>query len=132
MQALIGLNVKKLDPSCQVPKEILSDYISECTPGNEENIPPCDTVSSFVPRNLTSQAEDFGGSLALPHYGFRRPSADYFNSNLILHNFVISDVTNGHSNIYYYDERAQDKGAEALCTLRMRYHLLKQDLGLTT
>ena len=71
------------------------------------------------------QAEDFGGSLALPHYGFRRPSADYFNSNLMLHNFVISDITGTRNNVYFYDERGQGKGADALCSIRMRYHLRK-------
>ena len=69
------------------------------------------------------QAEDFGGGLALPHYGFRRPSADYFNSNLILHNFVIADITKGESNVFFYDERGQGKGADALCSMRMRFHL---------
>ena len=35
------------------------------------------------------QAEDYGGGIALPHFGYRRPSADYFNSNLMTYNFVI-------------------------------------------
>ena len=69
------------------------------------------------------QAEDFGGGIALPHYGFRKPSADYFNSNLILNMFVMADITAEKNNVYFYDERGQGKGADALCSLRMRYHL---------
>ena len=33
--------------------------------------------------SIQLQAEDYGGSIALPHYGFKKPSADYFNSNLM-------------------------------------------------
>ena len=28
-------------------------------------------------------AKDYGGGIAIPHYGCKRPSADYFNSNLM-------------------------------------------------
>lgn len=34
------------------------------------------------------KAEDHGGSLSLPCYGFNRPSADYFNRNLLLHHAI--------------------------------------------
>ena len=71
------------------------------------------------------QAEDYGGGIALPHYGFKRPSADYFNSNLMTYNFVIADVTTGENNVFVYDERHQGKGGDALCSLRLRYHLRK-------
>ncbi|KAE8960311.1 hypothetical protein PR001_g30422 [Phytophthora rubi] len=69
------------------------------------------------------QIEDFGGGLPLPNYGNRRPSADYFNSNLMLHNFVVADLTSGENNVFVYDERAQGKGADALCNLRLFQHL---------
>ena len=71
------------------------------------------------------QAEDYGGGIALPHYGFKRPSADYFNSNLMGYNFVVADVTSGKNHVFFYDERHQGKGADALCSLRLRYHLNK-------
>ena len=71
------------------------------------------------------QAEDYGGGIALPHYGYRRPSADYFNSNMMAYNFVIADISSGEYNVYFYDERSQGKGADALCSLRLRYHLRK-------
>ena len=66
------------------------------------------------------QAEDYGGGIALPHYGYRRPSVDYFNSNLMTYNFVIADITTGQNNVFFYDERGQGKGADALCSLRLR------------
>ncbi|ETO83580.1 hypothetical protein F444_02423, partial [Phytophthora nicotianae P1976] len=69
------------------------------------------------------QIEDYGGSFALPHYGFKRPAADYFNSNLMMHNFVIADITNGLNNVMVYDERCSGKGAGALCSLRLLYHM---------
>ena len=71
------------------------------------------------------QAEDYGGGITLPQYGFRQPSADYFNSNLMTYNFVIADVTSGENNVFLYDERHQGKGGDALCSLRLRYHLRK-------
>jgi len=32
-------------------------------------------------------------------------------------------MTSGQNYVYLYDERAQGKNAEALCNLRIRYHL---------
>mmetsp|Transcript_11603 Transcript_11603/g.25837 ORF Transcript_11603/g.25837 Transcript_11603/m.25837 type:complete len:367 (-) Transcript_11603:86-1186(-) len=69
------------------------------------------------------QAEDFGGGLALPHFGYGRPSSDYYNSNLIIQNFVIANVNDNANYVWLYDERGQGKGADCLCSLRMRYHL---------
>ena len=59
------------------------------------------------------------------HFGFKRLSADYFNSNLMGYSFVVADISTGKNHVYYYDERHQGKGADALCSLRMRYHLSK-------
>jgi hypothetical protein len=78
------------------------------------------------------QAEDFGGGLALPFYGLARPSVDYYQSNLVLHNFVIADVSLNVNHIYFYDERAQGKGSHAMCSLRLRYHLSKMDQRCTS
>ena len=71
------------------------------------------------------QCEDFGGSIAFPFYGFSRPSIDYYQSNLIIHSFVVSDINSGINHIVFYDERGQDKGADAVCSLRLKYHLEK-------
>jgi hypothetical protein len=38
---------------------------------------------------------------------------------------VIADLTNGTNNIYFYAERAHGKDGNALCSLRMAYHLTK-------
>ena len=67
-----------------------------------------DSVNPLIKDKLSHvqlQAEDYGGGIALPHYGFRRPSADYFNSNLMGYNFVIADISGGLNNVYFYDER---------------------------
>lgn len=69
-------------------------------------------------------AEDYGGSLALPHYGFNWPSVDYFNSNLILHQFVACNLSDDRNTVSFYDERGHGKGVDALCSLRIR-NLLK-------
>ena len=72
---------------------------------------------------IQMQAEDFGGGLTMPFYGFRRPCADYFNSNLIIQNFVTCDLSTEVHSVILYDERDQGKGADAVCSLRMRHHL---------
>ena len=40
-----------------------------------------------------------------------------------MNNFIIADLVAVVSRIYFYDERGQDKGADALCTLGMLYYL---------
>ncbi|KAE9027210.1 hypothetical protein PR001_g12026 [Phytophthora rubi] len=67
------------------------------------------------------QIEDFGGGLPLPNYGSRRPSADYFNSNIMLHNFVVADLTSGENNVFVYDERAQVRGL-MLCAISVCFN----------
>ena len=59
----------------------------------------------------------------MPFYGFSRPSADYFNSNLLLQNLIQCDISTGKNHVYLYDEREQGKGGDALCSLRLRQHL---------
>jgi hypothetical protein len=124
MQTFIKTFVKKLDPNQVLPNTIIPDYIEEDQPTEGDS-----TSLSSLANKVTLQAEDFGGSLAMPHHGFAGPSVDYYNSNLILHNFVQADVSCGINYIRYYDERAQDKGADALCSMRLLYHLrdIKQD-----
>ena len=69
------------------------------------------------------EAHDFGGSL--PHYGYKRPGMDYYESNLMQHNFILCDVVMQKHTIYFYDERTASKGADACCSMRMRYTLEK-------
>jgi hypothetical protein len=68
-------------------------------------------------------AEDFGQGIALPYYGVTRPSCDYFNSNLMLNLYIMADVTRNEHNVFLYDERAMGKGKDALCSLRIAFHL---------
>ena len=51
------------------------------------------------------------------------------------YNFVLADISGNINNVYLYDERDQGKGADALCSLRLRYHLKKvkqyEEAGVT-
>ncbi len=47
------------------------------------------------------------------------------NSNLMVLNFVVADLTSNNSNVFFYDEQAQGKDVDALCNLRFTYHLEK-------
>ncbi|CAM6012971.1 unnamed protein product [Sphagnum balticum] len=58
----------------------------------------------------------------MPHYKHSQPSANYFNSNLMVLNFVDANLTSNSTNVLFYDERAQGKDADALCSLRFMYH----------
>ena len=85
-----------------------SDQLDPTNPMEEkehEVVAEDDNVACKRLSGVSLQAEDYGGGLALPHYGFRRPSADYFNSNLMSYNFVVVDITGDINNVYSYDER---------------------------
>ena len=97
----------------------------EASEDSEYKQPLDDSVKDLKETLVLLQAEDYGGGIALPHYGFRRPSADYFNSNLMTYNFIIADIASGQNNVFVYDERHQGKGGDALCSLRLRYHLAR-------
>jgi hypothetical protein len=73
------------------------------------------------------KAEDFGGGVTMPHYGFRPPSPDYYSSNPIIQNFVIANINDHVNNVWLRDERAQDKDENCMCSLGMRYHLRHLD-----
>jgi hypothetical protein len=80
-----------------------------------------DPIDNAFPE-IQIQIEDFGGSFPLPFYGHQRPFADYFNSNIMMQNFIISNITTNRNNVLIYDERGQGKGADALCSLRLLFH----------
>ncbi len=100
-------------PHQPVPNAIIPDTIDDAPP---------DPIDDAFPE-IQIQIEDFGGSFPLPFYGHQRPSADYFNSNLMMQNFIISDITPTRNNVLIYDECGQGKGADALCSLRLLFHL---------
>ena len=66
------------------------------------------TEFNVLVRTVRVLAEDCGGNLALPKYGFSRPLSDYYTSNLMLHSFVQCDV----NSIAYFDESGQRKAAD--------------------
>jgi hypothetical protein len=79
-------------------------------------------TSTTVTPTIQIQNKDFDGSFTMPHYGHSRPSADYFNFNLMVSNFVFVELTSDNADVLFYDERAQGKDADALCNLQFTYH----------
>ena len=116
MNKFIKMFINEYSPYQLLHEVILSEYIAdevECV------------CNDIVNPKVLIEAEDYNGCLAFPFYGFIRPSADYFNSNLIVHNFVIANISTGNNYVQFYDERGQDKDVDALCSLRLRYHLMQ-------
>lgn len=122
VKRFIELFCSKVDPGVNVQ---LDSFIRDVLPEEAIEI-PADPPTEGSTSKVRVIYEDFGGSVALPHYGFSRPSVDYYQSNLILNNYVIADATAGRSRILAYDERAQGKDGDAMCSLRMYYHLKNQ------
>ena len=61
----------------------------------------------------------------LAHFGFRRPSTDQYNSNLILNPFIVAAISTGKCHVNLYDGRGQGKGGDAMNSMRIAYHLNK-------
>ena len=106
MSDFVHAFVSQHDPSQILPTEILPDYVEDDHPFQEEEEAPnqnnkqfynacaefdggkVDATEAMVspkPGLVTMQCEDCGGSL-----GFRRPAADYYNSNLMQNRFMMS------------------------------------------
>jgi hypothetical protein len=81
-----------------------------------------DMTSTTAVPTIQIQIEDFGGSFAMPHYAHSRPSTDYFNSNMMVSNFVVVDLISNSANVFFFDKRAQGKDVDVLCSLRFTYH----------
>lgn len=45
----------------------------------------------------------------------------------MIQNFVIANINDNKNHVLLYDERGQDKGADCLCSLRIRYHIMQRD-----
>ena len=67
--------------------------------------------------------EDFGGDFSLPWFTHSVPNLDYYSSNLNIHDFIVSNMTEDHNSVFVYDERGMGKDANAMCSLRLRYHI---------
>ena len=118
--------VKKADPNLKLPNFAFPDHVDDPLIGSSDDEgPEADSLDEKKQDAGRAQllCEDFGGSIPIPSFKSAKPSADYFNSNLICHNFVITDITRGKNNVMFYDERYQGKGADAVCSMRLRFHL---------
>ena len=107
---------KKLDKDYTLEDQLFPNLSTDAIPKERS---PSDKT------RVVLEAHDFGGSISLPHYGYRRPAVDYFKSNLMQHNFVLCDLVTQKHTVYFYDEREQGKGADACCSMRMKYTLKK-------
>ena len=102
--------VKKRALAQNIPATIIPDHFDN----NHIEMNDKEKDSTIL-SEIQIQIEDFGGSFAMPHYGHSRPSTDYFNSNLLVQNFVVVDITSGIHKVIIYDEQAQGKDADVLC-----------------
>ncbi|KAG3047945.1 hypothetical protein PC121_g19772 [Phytophthora cactorum] len=93
-------------PQQVLPNEIIPDTTDDVAAVDEVDIDDDERATKKVYCRVQILAEDYGGGISMPYYGICRPSADYFNSNLMIQNFVIADVSNGQYNVYFYDERS--------------------------
>ena len=59
----------------------------------------------------------------MPHYGIVRPQQDYFNSNLTVNLYVQDDISRNENKVTLYNERTMGKDKDALCSLRLKYHM---------
>ena len=91
------------------------DNAEDCFDGNVEIIPEeleiLDTppvVAGYMLRNVIVQCEDFGQSIAMPHYGHCQPGLDYFNSNLMMYEFVVSDTISKQNNVYFLRKNPEE------------------------
>ncbi|CAK9878513.1 unnamed protein product [Sphagnum jensenii] len=82
-------------------------------------------ILSTVAPQIQIQIEDFGDSFAMLHYGHLRPSADYFNSNLMVSNFVVVDLTSNTNDVFFYDEQAQSKD---VMPMQLAIHLPSREI----
>ena len=113
-------HVLKYAKSLDTEFTVAEDIIPETTDVSLSEVGPLPDKPKVI-----LEAHDFGGSLPLPHYGYRRPGSDYYESNLMQHNFIICDVGRQENTIMFYDQRDQGKGADACNSMRMRYYLRK-------
>lgn len=94
--------VKQHAPAQNIPATIILDHF------DDNRIEMNDEAKdSMVLPEIHIQIEDFGGSFAMSHYGHSHSSTDYFNSNLMVQNFVVADITSGINEVIFYDKRAR-------------------------
>jgi len=99
-----------------LPNRIIPEYMDDSDSDNPD-------AEEAAACEVKLMAEDFGQGMPIPHYGLNRPASDYFNSNLMLHMFVMADITRRKHNVKLYDERLMGKDKDALCSLRIAHHI---------
>jgi hypothetical protein len=115
MNGFVRAFIEKECPDQRPPTHILPDEIESDLVNHHNSDQEADAYGNEVDQpseqriKVQVQAEDFGGSLTMPHYGYQRPSADYFNSNLLIQNFVIADITGGRNNIFFLTNAHKEK-----------------------
>ncbi|CAM6021870.1 unnamed protein product [Sphagnum balticum] len=95
--------VKQHVPDQPIPRIIILDSYDDNRAHDAGDI---DMTSTAATPTIQIQIEDFGGSFAMPHYGHSRPLVDYFNSNMMVSNFGVVDLTSNSADMLFYDERA--------------------------
>ena len=86
---------------------------------NESNTEQKDPSNTNVQVLLTAQ--DYGQSIALPHFKRKRTNDDYFQSDLNISMFNIYNLLSNSNKIYLYDERIAEKDGHVVNSLRWRY-----------
>jgi hypothetical protein len=85
-----------------VPHTIIPDSYDD---NRAHDVGDIDMTSTTTTPMIQIRIEDFGGNFAMFHYGHSRPSADYFNSNLMVLNFVVPDLTSNNADVFFYDNQ---------------------------
>ena len=117
------------DYALSIGVTIVGDEEDQVVPAHvDDNLDgPAADPRELVDGEVLLLAEDYGQEIALPHYGNVRPSVDYFQSNLMLHMYVIADISRRENNVLLYDERLMGKDKDALCSLRMTFHIQQRN-----
>jgi hypothetical protein len=88
---------------------------------NDKSINNSESKKAWVPRRVHLVCEDYAQPVTVPHFGWQRPSIDYYTSNLNLNLFNISDCSNDIDNVLAYLETTAGKTSSDVCSLRWRY-----------
>jgi hypothetical protein len=80
-----------------------------------------DMTSTTAAPTIHIQIEDIDGSFAMPHYEHSWPLLDYFNSNLMVSNFVVADLTSDSVDMFFYDKRTH--GCECGCAVQLAVYV---------
>ena len=108
----VGLQEKKELSELSFVLELLDDGggIAEIIDTEDNNI------QKTTLQNIAVQCEDFGQSIAMPHYGYQQLRLEYFNSKLTMHEFVVAAHVSNTNMVYFYDERVLKRTGRVCAT----------------